>query len=79
MQHCDEIQLIERNVIVINGVTFTFQFYPAADTARLCFACNELSCSATYPSHFAQVHKNYFSQMNVSTGDNDKCTWKFVL
>ena len=79
MQHCNEIQLIEGNVIVINGVTFAFQFYPATDTARLCFACNELSCGATYSSHFDQVHKNNFSQMNGNIGDNDECTWKFVL
>ena len=76
MQHCDEMQLIEGNVIVINGVTCTFQFYPSADTAWLYFACNELSCSATNPSPFAQVHKNDLSQMNDSIGNNDKCTLK---
>ena len=34
-QHCNEMQLIEGNVIIINEVTCTFQFYPAADTAWL--------------------------------------------
>ena len=74
MQHCDEMQLIEGNVIVINGVTCTFQFYQEADTAWLCFGCNELSCSVTYPSLFSRVHRNDLSQMNGSIGDNDKFT-----
>lgn len=50
--------------------------YPVADTEWLCFAYNGLSCSATYHSIFALVHKNDLSQMTSSIGDNDKCTWK---
>ena len=76
MQQCDEIQLIDENVIVINKVSCAFQFYHAADTTWLCFACYKLSCNKTYPSLFPRVHKNDLPQMNGSIGDGDKCTWK---
>ena len=66
----------EGNAIVTNGVTCTFQFYSAVDTAWLCLGCNEISCSATYPSLFGQVHKHDLSQMNGSICDIDKCSWK---
>ena len=58
-----------------NRINFS-HFSILADAAVLCFACNEISCSATYPSPFAQVHKINFSQMNGGIRDNDKCTWK---
>ena len=76
MQHCDEMKLIEGDVIVINGVTCTFHFYSVADAAWLYFGCNELSCSVTYLSPFIRVHKSNPSQMNGSICDGDKCTWK---
>ena len=35
MKHCDEMQLIEGNVLVINGVVSGFQFYQAADVLHV--------------------------------------------
>ena len=70
------MKLIEGNIITINGVQCTFQFYPSADTAWLCFACNVLGCSATYPSPFANVHKRELVKMGCSIGTDQSCTWK---
>ena len=50
--------------------------YSVAGTAWSCFAYNGPTCSATYHSPFALVHKNDLSQMTSSIGDNDKCTRK---
>ena len=35
MKHCDEMQLIEGNVLVINGVVCGFQFCQAADVLHV--------------------------------------------
>ena len=56
-------------------MSYTCQFYPAADTVWLCFACNKLSCIETYPL-FARVPKTNLPQMNGDIGDGDKSTCK---
>lgn len=71
-QHCEEMLLIESNVIVINETRCTFEFVPSADTAWLCFAANVLGCSATYPSPFANVHKGDLSEMGGSIGTTER-------
>ena len=56
-QHCEEMLLIESNVLTIDGQKVTFEFQPSADQAWQHWAANCLSQSATYPSPYANVHK----------------------
>ncbi len=57
-QHCDEMQLIESNILTINGERTTFEFQPAADQAWQYWAANTVTQNATYPSPYGNVHKD---------------------
>ena len=56
-QHTDEMLLIEGSLLNINNEKVTVEFQPSADQACQCWANNELTTGATYPSIFAKVHK----------------------
>ena len=72
MQRADEMLLIEGNMLTINGKNVTVEFQPSVDHAWQCWANNELTTSATYPSIFADVHK---SELNL-VGQSFEHKWK---
>ena len=61
-QHTEEMLLIEGSILKINGEDVTVEFHPSADQAWQCWANNELTTSATYPSIFAKVQQ---SELNL--------------
>ena len=71
-QNADEMLLIEGNMLNINGKDVSVEFHPSADQAWQCWANNELTTSATYPSIFAKVHK---SELNL-IGQSFEHKWK---
>ena len=75
MQHADEMQLIEGNLLYINGEKVTIEFQPSADQAWQFWANNELTQSATYPSMFAKVHKSELSYIGGSIGTDTTDKW----
>ncbi|XP_066914986.1 uncharacterized protein [Clytia hemisphaerica] len=75
-QHCEEMKLIEGNILMINDTQCTFEFVPSADTSWICFAANVLGCSATYPSPFANVHKGSLTEMGGSIGTKKEDRWQ---
>ena len=64
-QHTDEMELIESNVFKINGEKVTFEFQPSADQSWQHWAVNTVTQRATYPSPYANVHKNDLAKTNV--------------
>ena len=56
-QHTQEMEMIEGNVIHVNGEKCTVEYQPSADQAWQIWADNVLPASATYPSPYANVHK----------------------
>ena len=75
-QHADEMQLIESNVFTINEEKVTFEFQPSADQAWQFWAANVLTQSATYPSPYANVHKNDLRKIGGTIGHEYSNTWK---
>ena len=69
------MNLIENNVLHVNGETITVEFQPSADQAWQCWAANVLPASATYPSPYANVHKSQLTKIHGSIGDNGTDTW----
>ena len=65
-QHADEMLLIEGSILKIDNKQVPIEFQPSADQAWQCWANNELTTSATYPSIFAKVHKSELNLMNES-------------
>ena len=70
-QHTDEMLLIEGSILNINNKDVT-EFQPSADQAWQCWANNELTTSATYPSIFAKVHKMELNLIGQSLGSKSK-------
>ena len=68
-QHCEEMMLLEGNMMNIDGRRITMEFQPSADQAWQTWANNVLSQSATYPSIFAKVHK---SELGIVGQELDK-------
>ena len=58
--------LIEGNILKIDNKQVTVEFQPSADHAWQCWANNELTTSAIYPSIFAKVHKSELNLMSES-------------
>ena len=75
-QHADEMALIESNVVMINGEKITFEFQPSADQAWQCWAANCLPSSATFPSPYANVHKNDLKKIDGSISKTEWSTWR---
>lgn len=75
MQHTDEMLLIESNIFTINDEKVTFEFQPSADQAWQCWAANVLTQSATYPSPYANVHKNDLKKIGCTIGHAKGDTW----
>lgn len=65
-QHTEEMLLIESSVFMINNEKITFVFQPSADQAWQYWAVNSVAQNATYPSPYANVHKNDLTKMNCS-------------
>ena len=74
-QHCEEMVLIESNVLNVNSVKTTFEFHPSADQAWQVWANNVLPASSIYPSPYANVHKGNLTKMGGVIGNSDDATW----
>ena len=75
LEHTEEMNIIENNVLHVNGETITVEFQPSADQAWKCWAASVLPASATYPSPYANVHKSQLTEIHGSIGDNGTDTW----
>ncbi|KAI8503262.1 hypothetical protein Bbelb_190830 [Branchiostoma belcheri] len=71
-QHTQEMELLEGSTFTINESLVTFQFVPSADQKWQCWANNETTNAATFPSPFADVSKHNMVVVNGSVGT----TWK---
>jgi len=56
-QHSDGMAMLEGNKLMIAGKECTVEFQPSADMCWQSWANNETTQAATYPSHYANVHK----------------------
>ena len=70
------MQMIEGNVLHINGEQCTIEFQPSADQAWQVWANNVLPASATYPSPYANVHKGDLCFVGGSIGDDGTSKWQ---
>ena len=68
-QHTDKMLLIEGSILNINNNDVTVEFQPSADQVWQCWANDELTTSATYPSIF---HKTKLNLIGSSLGSK----WK---
>ena len=64
--HTNEMLILENNTMNVNNNKVTIEFQPSADQAWQCWANNELTTSASYPSIFAKVHKSELSLVGQS-------------
>ena len=76
MQHSEEMDILEGNILTINGEKCTVEFQPSADQSWQICANNVLSASATYPSPYANVHKSDLSFIGGSIGMEDSFKWQ---
>ena len=70
-----EMELIENNVLHIDGEKITVEFQPSADQAWQHWASNVLTQAATYPSPYANVHKSELKMISGSISNNTNDTW----
>ena len=74
-QHCHEMELLEGNVLHVNGEKNTVEFLPSADQSWQIFGNNVLPASATYPSPYSNVHKADLHFIGGSIGQDDSFKW----
>ena len=75
-QHSEEMQLLEDNVLYIQGEKVTVEFQPSSDQSWQFWANNVLAQNATYPSMFANVHKGDLTKIGGTIGNGLEDTWK---
>ncbi|XP_078680446.1 uncharacterized protein LOC144915706 [Branchiostoma floridae x Branchiostoma belcheri] len=71
-QHTEEMALLEGSTFTINESRVTFEFVPSADQKWQCWANNETTNAATFPSPFADVSKHNMAVVGGSIGN----TWQ---
>ena len=73
--HSEAMILLEGNTFNVNGKKITMEFQPSADQAWQFWANNVLTQSATYPSMFANVHKNELKYIGGNIGPKESDKW----
>ncbi|CAH1246497.1 Hypp7735 [Branchiostoma lanceolatum] len=68
-QHTEEMALLEGSTFTINEAIVTFEFVPSADQKWQCWANNETTNAATFPSPFADVSKETMAIVNGQIGE----------
>ncbi|CAH1274765.1 Hypp9312 [Branchiostoma lanceolatum] len=68
-QHTEEMGLLEGSTFTINEAIVTFEFVPSADQKSQCWANNETTNAATFPSPFADVSKETMAIVNGQIGE----------
>ncbi|XP_066293099.1 uncharacterized protein [Branchiostoma lanceolatum] len=71
-QHTEEMALLEGSTFTISECPVTFEFVPSADQKWQCWANNETTNAATFPSPFADVSKHNMAVVGGSIGE----TWQ---
>ena len=71
MQHSEEMEILEGNILTINGEKCTVEFQTNADQSWQIWANNVLSASATCPSPYANVHKADLCFIGGSIGEDN--------
>ena len=76
MQHSEEMEILEGNILIINGEKCTVEFQPSADQSWQIWANNVLSASATYPSPYANDHKADLCFIGGTIGKDNTFKWQ---
>ena len=76
MQHSEEMEILEGNILIINGEKCTVEFQPSANQSWQIWVNYVLSASATYPSPYANVHKGDICFIDGTIGKDNTFKWQ---